>query len=188
MGIKEKLIMSMFVAVLGISLIVGGTSAYFTDVVSTDNTITTGSMELGLNNEEIFHIEDLVPGDTEETPFKLTNEGSMDMEDITLNTSYEIIDNGEPNNGDDLGNHLIVELLSNQGEEERLIFEKTLSELSENPQQIAEKFSAGSTAKEFTIRITFKDNGENQNHFQTDQVKLNWEFEAVQLGDNSSAS
>ncbi|PAE27346.1 hypothetical protein CHI07_19920 [Paenibacillus sp. 7884-2] len=187
MSIKGKLIMSSFLAILGISLIAGGTSAYFTSVVSTNNTITNGSLVLGLNKQEIFHIENLVPGDIQETQFKLTNEGSVDMGDITLHTSYEIMDNGEPNNGDDLGNHLIVELLSNQGREETQIFEKTLAELSHSPQQITKEFSAGSTAKEFTIRITFVDNGENQNHFQTDQLKFNWEFEAVQISGNTDA-
>ncbi|WP_174614856.1 TasA family protein [Virgibacillus ihumii] len=177
MNIKNKLITSFVAAVLGICLITGGTSAYFSDTASTNNTITTGSLNLGLNKEAIFQVEAFVPGETQETQFKLTNEGSMDMKDITLTTSYEIVDKGEPNNGDNMGEYLVVELLSNQ----ELIFEKTLAELNGNPQQIAKEFPAGSTAKQFMIRITFKDNGENQNHFQTDQLKLNWEFEAVQL-------
>ncbi|WP_425357508.1 TasA family protein [Lentibacillus jeotgali] len=83
---------------IGISLITGGTSAYFTDAASTDNTITTGSLDLGLNKEPIFQVEGLMPGGTQETQFKLINEGSMNIESITLNTSYDIVDKGEPNN------------------------------------------------------------------------------------------
>ncbi len=39
-----------------------------------------------------------MPGGTQETQFKLINEGSMNIESITLNTSYDIVDKGEPNN------------------------------------------------------------------------------------------
>lgn len=177
--------MSVVLGALGISLITGGTSAYFTDATSTYNTITTGSLDLGLNKETFFQIEDLMPRDTQEAQFSLTNEGSIDMKEVTLNTSYEVADKGEPNNGDNLGDHIMVVLLSNQGGEETLIFKKTLSELSDNPQRIAKRIPAGSTGKNFTIQMKFLDNGENQNHFQTDQLKLSWEFEAVQLVGNT---
>ncbi|UJL45656.1 SipW-dependent-type signal peptide-containing protein [Virgibacillus sp. NKC19-16] len=184
MTIKKKLAMSIVLAAVGLSLIVGGTSAYFTDTTSTDNRITTGSLDLGMDKETIFQIEDLVPGDTQDARFELTNDGSVDMKEIILNASYEVVDKGEPNSGDDLGNHILVELLSDQDGEETLVFEKTLAELNSNPQQIVESFPEEDTAKNFIVQFTFTDSGENQNHFQTDQLELNWEFEAVQRDGN----
>lgn len=180
MTVKKKLVMSIVLAALGLGLITGGTSAYFTDTISTDNTITTGSLDLGTNKETIFQMEDIVPGNTQDAEFELTNDGSVDIKEIILHASYEAVDNGEPNNGDDLGNHILVELLTNQDGEETIVVEKTLAELNDNPQQIVESFPAGEAAKNFTVRFTFTDNGEDQSHFQTDELELHWEFEAVQ--------
>ncbi|SFB36078.1 SipW-cognate class signal peptide [Lentibacillus halodurans] len=180
MTIRHELVMSIILAALGLSLITGGTTAYFTDVFSTDNQITTGSLDLGANKETIFQIEDLVPGDTQESRFELTNDGSVDMKEIILHASYEVVDKGEPNNGDNLGNYILVELLLNQDEEETRIFEKTLSELNDNSMPIVESFPAGDIAKNFTVRLTLVDNGEDQSHFQEDQLELNWEFKAIQ--------
>ncbi|GAB3055912.1 TasA family protein [Virgibacillus ainsalahensis] len=187
MSIRKKLIMSVALAAFGISLITGGTSAYFADTASTDNSITTGSLDLGLNKETIFQMEGLIPGDTQESEFTLTNDGNVDMKEITLNTTYEVVDQGGPNNDDDLGNHILVELFSHQDGNQTLVFEKTLAELSGNSEQIGEEIPSGDMEKHFTAHLTFIDNGENQNHFQTDELQLNWEFEAVQQSGNTDA-
>ncbi len=180
MSMKRNLVMSFATAALGLSLIAGGTVAYFNDTESATNTFTTGVLELGINKDVILNIENLVPGDTMHGNFVLTNDGTVDMKEIILHSSYEVVDNGESNHGDDLGDHIILEYIYNVYDRERVVFKKSLSELRDNPQQIMEKFPAGSKEGKFAVEFKFIDNDDDQNHFQTDELKLNWKFEAVQ--------
>ncbi|WP_158638668.1 TasA family protein [Metabacillus litoralis] len=180
MSIKRKLAMSIATAVLGLILISGGTVAYFNDTESATNTFTTGLLELGINKDIILKIDDLVPGDTMHGDFVLTNEGTVDMKEIILHSSYEVVDKGESNHDDDLGDHISVEYLYNVYDRETVVFKKLLSELKDNPQQIMDEFPAGSPEGKFAVRFKFIDNGKDQNHFQTDELTLNWNFEAVQ--------
>ncbi|PAF18459.1 cell division protein FtsN, partial [Shouchella clausii] len=94
---------------LGLSLITEGTAAYFNDKEPVTNTIETGILDLGINKETIFQLEDIVPGDSMTGNFELTNDGSVDMKEVKLHSSYEVVDNGEQNQGDDLGKHVRVE-------------------------------------------------------------------------------
>ena len=181
MNIQKKLVISMALAVFGLALIVGGTGAYFNDVDATNSTIKTGSVDLEINKETLFQIEDMVPGDITESSFELTNNGSVEMKEMRLHSSYEVVDNGEPNSGDDLGEHIHVNLFHHaENEEQKLVFETTLSELTDNPQQIGDVLTAEGEAEAFTVQFTFVDNKENQNHFQTDELKLTWELEGIQ--------
>lgn len=172
--------MCVATAVLGLGLIGGGTYAYFNDTEPTQNTFATGVLDLGLNKETIIEIEDIIPGDTVNGNFELTNDGTVDMGEVILNTSYEVVDKNKANDGDDLGDHIRVKFLSRTNEEGTVISEVMLSELADNPVEVLGEFPADSKPEKFTVRFEFVDNGENQNHFQGDGLKLNWEFVAEQ--------
>ena len=181
MKIRNELFNSMALAILGLSLIAGGTNAYFNDTKETTNTVEIGLMNLGINKESIIHLENFIPGDTIDGDFELTNDGSIDMRTVNLHSSYEIIDKGQNNNGDDLGAHIVVECFHQQDNQVNLLFKKKLSELNGTPIQIADQILKNSAPEKFTVRFSFIDNGENQNHFQGDTLNLKWEFEANQL-------
>ncbi|MCM3741193.1 CalY family protein [Oceanobacillus luteolus] len=174
----KELVTSIFFAMVGLSLIVGGTSAYFTDSKDTNNSFEIGLMELGIDTSSIIQLSDFIPGDSIQSDFELTNEGSIDMKEIQLITSYEIVDHGEPNEGDDLADYIIVELIHQ--EEKKSLFEKSLSQLNNEPTTILDSLPTQSTPQKFTVRFSFLDNGENQNHFQGDVLNLKWQFEAMQ--------
>ncbi|MGM7721643.1 TasA family protein [Metabacillus sp. Hm71] len=180
MSVKGKILTSIAMAALGLSLMTEGTVAYFNDKEPVTNTFTTGMLDLEINKETIFQLEDLVPGDTMTGNVELINDGSVDMKEVKLHSSYEVVDNGEPNQGDDLGKHIRVEFVRMVNGKQSVVFQKTLAELKASPQQVLKEFPAGSDAEKCMIRITFLNNGKDQNHFQGDQVKLTWEFEAVQ--------
>jgi spore coat-associated protein N len=167
-------------AALGFSLITEGTVAYFNDKEPVTNTIETGILDLGINKETIFQLEDIVPGDSMTGNFELTNDGSVDMKEVKLHSSYEVVDNGVQNQGDDLGNHIRVEFIRMVNGKQSVIFQKTLSELKASPQQVLKEIPVGSDAEKCMIRMTFINNGKDQNHFQGDQLKLTWEFDAIQ--------
>ena len=188
MDIKNKIIKSIIIATLGLSLIVGGTNAYFNDTKETKNTFEIGLMELGINKEYIIQIDNVVPGDTINRNFELTNDGTVDMKEVILHSSYEVVDKGENNNGDDLGDYINVEYLYHVNGEENELFEKRLSELMDNPTKILDDFAAESNPRKFTVRFSFVDNGGNQNHFQEDSLELKWEFEAIQRDGKPNSS
>ncbi|WP_067727079.1 TasA family protein [Oceanobacillus damuensis] len=180
MSIKRSLIISFITAALGISLVTGGTFAYFSDTEEAGSTFAAGLLDLGLNKETIIEITNLVPGDTVNGEFELTNDGTVDMKEVNLYSSYEVIDEGLNNGGDDLGNHIFVEFVHYENGEENVLFKKRLSELTDDPTKILENFEAESNPRTFSVRFSFEDNDKNQNHFQEDSLKLKWEFEAIQ--------
>lgn len=185
MSIKKKLGMGAATALLGITLIAGGTYAYFNDTEATNNTFAAGTLDLGINKETIIGIDNIKPGDTFFRDFQLSNDGSLDMKQVLLNSSYEIIDANGDNAGEDFGKHIMVEYLYKPIGKETLIFRKTLAELNNNPTQVLSNFPAGSKVANFTVQFKFIDNGQDQNIFQGDSIKLKWNFEAKQTDGQS---
>ncbi|WP_373893400.1 TasA family protein [Virgibacillus natechei] len=180
MNIKNRIMMCVVTAVLGLGLIGGGTYAYFNDTKATQNTFATGELDLGINKETIIDIPDIIPGETVDGKFELTNDGTVDMSEVVLHSTYEVTDNNKANDGDDLGEHIQVEFLDRANEEGDVISETTLSELTENPVKILDEFPADSKPEQFNVQFKFVDNGENQNHFQGNELELTWEFVAKQ--------
>ena len=62
MSLKKKLGMGVASAALGLSLIGGGTFAYFSDKEVSNNTFAAGTLDLALNPKTIVDIKDLKPG------------------------------------------------------------------------------------------------------------------------------
>ncbi|WP_100010391.1 TasA family protein [Lentibacillus sediminis] len=186
MSIKNKILCFVATAVLGLCLMGGGTYAYFSDSETAANTFAAGVLDLGLNKETIIEVDGIVPGDTVKGDFTLTNDGTVDMGEVVLASSYEVVDKHENNGDSDLGDHILVELRTKGSEE--VIFEKQLSELKDNPALVLESFTAGNKSEEFSVHFTFIENNENQNHFQGDALRLFWEFTAEQREGKTTVS
>ncbi|WP_313799824.1 TasA family protein [Cytobacillus sp.] len=180
MSIKKKIGLGIASAALGISLVGGGTFAYFSDAETTNNIFAAGTLDLGIDKEAIISIDNIKPGDGFFRYFQLSNNGSLDMKEIVLNTTYEVADVNGDNAGEDFGEHIMVEYLYNASGKDTVIFQNTLAEIKDNPIQILENFPAGAKNAKFTVQFKFVENNEDQNKFQGDSLKLKWSFEAKQ--------
>lgn len=188
MGIKKKLGLGIASATLGLSLVGGGTYAYFSDQEVTNNTFAAGTlqMELNANNDgenAIIDLDKLKPGDTVRRAFNLKNDGTLDISKVLLETNYNVVD-ANNNNSEDFGKHIVVKFLLNTTEGERLILSKPLNELQEMD-AVDVLAGHGLSANDpnyqnFYAEFEFVDNGKDQNEFQGDTLKLKWTFIAEQ--------
>ncbi len=189
MNIKKQVTMGIMTAALGIMLIVGGTFAFFSDSVTSNNTFAAGTLELGIDKSQLINIKNMKPGDSMIRDFELQNNGTLDMEKVVLETDYTVTDvNGD--NTEDFGEHIQVEFLYNVNNFDEVIFETTLAELKDmSPEAINQNIfypelgdkglPAGET-HDLLVKFVFIDNGEDQNQFQGDALQLEWTFTAYQ--------
>ena len=195
MGIKKRLGLGMASAALGIALIGGGTYAYFSDQEVTNNAFAAGTLDLSANPTALIDIDGLKPGDTMLREFVLSNDGSLKIENVNLETKYTVTDlNGD--NNDDFGKHIKVNFLWNWDQESEPIFETTLYELQKMDPDVVKRdiwdplweqeggLESGEN-HEFWVEFEFTDNGEEQNMYQGDSLGLEWTFNATQsAGEN----
>lgn len=190
MGFKKQLGLGIATAVIGLSLLGGGTYAYFSDSEATNNTFAAGTLDLSAEPSTIIEVEDLKPGDSMIRDFELKNTGTLDMGKVTLDTDYNIID-AEGDNGDaDFGEQIEVEFLYNADDLDEVIYETTLAELKEmSPEavnkhifypELGEKGLPAGKTHDLVVKFNFVDNGEDQNHFQGDELNLEWTFNGEQ--------
>ena len=197
MGIKKTLGLGVASAALGLSLIGGGTFAYFSDTAQSTATFAAGTLDLTSDPSVIVDISNLKPGDTVSKTFKLKNSGSLDIGSIKLKTTTEVTDTDWNNNGVDLSKFIKVKFLVNKDKatftSPTVVYETTLAalqaitpDLVDNQgtflEQIfteADGIKAG-TEDSFAVQFEFVDSGEAQNYFQKDKIKLTWDFEAKQ--------
>lgn len=190
MGIKKQIGMGVMSAAIGLSLVGGGTYAYFSDNAVTNNTFAAGTLDLAAEPTEIINVDNLKPGDSMVRTFELQNSGSLDIQKVTLDTDYTIIDaNGD--NTDNMGKHIQVEFLYNADKLDEVIYQTTLAELKNMaPEainehifypQFGEKGLPAGSLDDFAVKFKFVDNGEEQNEFQGDSLKLQWTFNAKQM-------
>lgn len=192
MSIKSKLGLGVATAVLGMGLIGGGTFAYFSDTAEASNTFAAGTLDLAVDPEVIIDVDDLSPGSWMIRAFDLVNNGSLDITEVLLSTSYEVED-AKGDNTDDFGKHIVVNFLENSDKSEEygpndIIFSTTLYELQQMTPDAVEKNVIGfenegsglpaGTQDTMYVEFEFVDNGEDQNQFQGDKLRLNWSFEA----------
>jgi len=190
MGIKKKLAYALSAAALGICLITGGTYAYFSDTAETSNTFAAGILDLSADPTTIINVENIKPGDSLYRNFSLTNEGTLDIEKVFVETAYSVTDAKGDNGEEDFGEHIEVEFLYNNDNSDEVIFRTTLAELVEmTPEAIdqnimypwyGEKGIAVDSTHDFTVKFNFVDTGENQNVFQGDSLDLTWTFVSIQ--------
>ncbi|MCE3198414.1 TasA family protein [Paenibacillus sonchi] len=196
MGIKKTLGLGIASAALGLSLIGGGTFAYFSDTATSTATFAAGTLDLNSDPSVIVDIQNLKPGDTVTKTFKLKNDGTLDIGSILLKTTTEVTDTLGDNNGVDLSKFIKVKFLKNNDKgtiisPEVVVYETTLDALKgQTPDLVnntgwdqilteADGIKAQSSDS-FTVKFEFVDTGEAQNYFQKDKLKLTWNFEAKQ--------
>ena len=202
MSIKKKLGLGVASAALGLSLIGGGTYAYFSDVETTNNTFAAGTLDLAVNPTTIINVDNIKPGDWMNRTFKLENKGSLDISKVILDTDYTVTDKNGNNGSEDFGKHIRVNFLKNDDKSgilnpSNVILSKTLFDLKEAQKdpdavdniskailwfgQPGEKdgLKAG-TSDDLYVQFEFVDNKEDQNKFQGDSLKLTWKFDAKQ--------
>ncbi|MBT2215477.1 cell division protein FtsN [Virgibacillus dakarensis] len=192
MSFKKKLGYALSSAALGLVLVTGGTFAYFSDTAETQNTFAAGTLDLSLDPEVIIDVENLIPGDSEFRTFYLENNGTVDIKEVILRTSYEVED-AKGDNTDDFGKHIRVNFLENADKSEDygyndIIFSTTLYDLQNMSPDAVEKNIVGiggeqsglpaGTNDTMFVAFEFVETEEDQNQFQGDKLKLDWSFEA----------
>lgn len=190
MSIKKQIGMGVMSAALGLSLIGGGTYAYFSSTETTNNTFAAGTLDLSVNPTTIIDVGELKPGDSVIRDFVLGNDGSLDIENVTLDTDYSVTDAQGDNNGEDFGKHIQVEFLYNADKLDEVIYETTLDQLKNmTPEAVSEhifyptlgeKGLPTGESDDLVVKFNFIDNGEDQNQFQGDSLELEWTFTAQQ--------
>lgn len=189
MGLKKQLGIGIASAALGISLISGGTYAYFSSSETSNNTFAAGTLDLSMEPTEMVDLDDLQPGDSITRDFELENSGSIDIGKVLLETDYSVVDD-EGDNTEDFGEHIQVEFLYNADKMDEVIYETTLADLKDmDPEAVNEEvfdeflgeggLEAGDK-DDLVVKFEFVDNGEDQNQFQGDELNLEWTFNAEQ--------
>ncbi|MFF2448519.1 TasA family protein [Neobacillus sp. NPDC058068] len=192
MGIKKKLGLGLASAALGLSLIGGGTYAFFSDTEVTHNTFAAGTLDLSVDPGVIVNLKDLKPGDTIMRDFTLANNGSLRIKDVQLKTAYTVTDAKGNNGAEDFGKHIMVRFLWNWDKENEPIFETTLSDLKAMSPDVVQKTVLDPFFKkngglepgavnDLWVQFDFVDNGKDQNVFQGDALNLDWTFIASQM-------
>ncbi|MGN5648095.1 biofilm matrix protein CalY [Bacillus sp. Brlt_9] len=190
MSLKKKLGMGVASAALGLSLIGGGTFAYFSDKEVSNNTFAAGTLDLTLDPKTLVDIKDLKPGDKVKKEFLLKNSGSLAIKDVQLATKYTVSDLKNDNAGEDFGKHIKVNFIWNWDKQSEPVYETTLADLQkENPDVLAKAIFApewgengglaAGTDDYLWVEFEFEDKGD-QNKFQGDSLSLEWTFNAHQ--------
>ncbi|MER2049244.1 MAG: CalY family protein [Solibacillus sp.] len=197
MSIKKKLAMGIATGALAVSMIGGGTYAYFSDTETSTNTFKAGTLDLALSPTEIINVDNIKPGDWMNRSFTLKNDGSLDIAKVLLVTDYEVTDaNG--NNVEDFAKHIRVNFMWNPDKDitgpwtsmDNVIYKTTLADLKGmTPDAVANKvfmpfeerggLKAGGSDT-LGVQFEFVENNADQNKFQGDSLKLTWKFEAKQ--------
>ncbi|WP_369900546.1 TasA family protein [Bacillus manliponensis] len=189
MSLKKKLGMGVASAALGLSLIGGGTFAFFSDKAETNNTFAAGTLDLSVDPTTIVNVGNLKPGDTIKRDFKLENKGTLDIKKVLLKTDYKVVD-AKGDNKEDFGKHIKVTFLKNVDKHETIVKQTTLDKLKGDTLTAVDNdlsawfwdekgISAGKNDK-FTVKFEFVDNKKDQNEFQGDKLELKWTFDAQQ--------
>lgn len=203
MSIKKKLGLGVASAALGLSLIGGGTYAYFSDSDTSTNTFAAGTLDIETNPEVIINVDNIKPGDWMERTFKLENKGTLDIARVLLNTAYTVTDANNNNGNNDFGSHIYVDFLVNtDGDADyEVIDSKSLAQLKNTTEtdlavewqaeverqrhgghrvewSLVDGIAAG-TVDNFKVKVYFKNQGD-QNVFQGDSLELKWKFTAEQ--------
>ncbi len=191
MSFKKKLGLGIASAALGVSLVGGGTFAYFSDTAEATGTFAAGTLDLSADPTTIIDVDNIKPGDTMLRSFDLVNGGSLDIASITLATDYTVGD-AQGDNVEDFGKYIRVNFLMNADKLDVPIFSTTLEDLKGMSPDVIEgnifsgwlaerggKLAAGTSDKLY-VQYEFVDNGLDQNEFQGDSLELKWTFNAMQ--------
>ena len=190
MGFTKTISKGVMTAALGLSLMGGGTFAYFSDTFETKNTFAAGTLDLSINPNAVVNIDNIKPGDEVYREFTFENKGSLDIYQVLLDTKYSVED-AKSDNKDDLANHIKVTIMYNTSSATVPVVETTLAQLKEKqPDLTAIDEFVGTTQRpdgippgekeKMFVLFQFVDNGEDQNQFQGDKLQVDWTFNAKQ--------
>jgi spore coat-associated protein N len=189
MNLKKKLGLGVASAALGLSLVGGGTYAYFSDSATETGTFAAGTLDIDTNPSAMVTMNNIKPGDHMYRTFKLENNGTLDIKKVLLDTAYTITDANNNNGVDDLGKHIRVDILANDDKNSAIIWSKSLYDIknSADPDAVADGWFSyetsgikANTSDDLYVVFTFVDNGQDQNKFQGDSLNLTWTFNAQQ--------
>lgn len=202
MGLKKKLAMGIATGALAVSMIGGGTYAYFNDVETSTNTFAAGTLDLSLTPQEIINVTNIKPGDWMNREFTLNNDGSLDISKILLGTEYTVTD-AKGDNVEDFGKYIRVNFMWNGDKAflgpwspDQVVYHTTLDQLQNmTPDAVANEIfipyleekgglKAGDSDTLY-VQFEFVDNGKDQNEFQGDSLELKWTFDAKQTAGES---
>ena len=194
MNLKKKLAMGIASGALAVSLIGGGTYAYFNDVEVNNSSFAAGTLDINVAGNDaanaIIDLSNIKPGDTMLRTFKLNNIGSLDVSKVLLTSSYTVNDANGNNAGADLGEHIKVKFIINNDKRTEVVHETTLKALS--TADVTDRDLLGwilggepgglraGSSDTLTVKYEFVDNKADQNKFQGDSLKLKWTFDAKQ--------
>ncbi|CAH1213506.1 Major biofilm matrix component [Paenibacillus auburnensis] len=192
MNIKKTLGLGVASAALGLTLVGGGTFAYFSDSAQSTAAFNNGTLSLTSDPAVIVDLSNLKPGDLITRDFKLKNDGSLDIPKVLLKTSSAVTDTNNNNGSHNLKDDIIVTFLNNNDKKQPEVLVISLADLeSQSPDLVARKLlgtvlggeksgiKAG-TEDKLTVQFAFKETFQPQNYYQGDKLKLTWNFEASQ--------
>lgn len=204
MGIKKKLGLGIGAAALGLSLVGGGTFAYFNDTSTIHNEFKSGTLVMDVNKAWNFplnfNLKNIKPGDKWERQFVLQNKGSLDIGNTlmsvtnvgtdnalldTLTVKYfvdatpPVVDPGTPDAGYLLLNSQDITLREAiNGDFAGKIKPQYIT--ADNKLNLTPIGLASGTENRFRIQIEFPDTGAPQNTLQGLTADVDFNFDARQ--------
>lgn len=194
MNLKKKLATGIVTGALAISMIGGGTYAYFNDVEVNNSSFAAGTLDINVAGNDaanaIINVSNLKPGDTMLRTFKLNNTGTLDVSKVLLTSKYTVADANGNNAGADFGDHIKVKFLVNNDKMTEVVHETTLKNLSQS--DVTDRDLLGwilggendglkaKSSDTLSVMFEFVDNKADQNVFQGDSLSLEWTFDAKQ--------
>ncbi|WP_156288279.1 TasA family protein [Oceanobacillus salinisoli] len=195
MDFKKKMGTGILAGALGLSLVGGGTYAAFNDVEEIDNFFSAGTLDLVTSTDVLFDISNLKPGDHITETLTLTNNGSLEIDEILLNgfaSGWEdvlhthLTDNGKNSKAEFLSQFQVEVLeevitlndLVNNFEDKEITFEGT-----ETPALVPGE------SMDLEVKVTFVEDDTRyddsrlfeQNKYQGEGATINLRFEATQM-------
>lgn len=182
MSVKKHIVMGMITGLAGMALISGGTVAFFSDDIYTENKVLSGTLDLDISDNDgvLFEFVNKKPGDTFDYSFDLINAGTLGMKDITLYSDYETANRDGVLEKNGFAEQLLVTKLQVDGHNVLPKEKMTLAALKENPVILAENIASSSSALQVYVAFEFIKTEKDQNKYQGNTMKLHWTFEAIQ--------
>lgn len=173
--------MGMLTGLVGMALISGGTVAFFSDAIYTENKVLSGTLDLDISDNDgvLFEFSNKKPGDKFDYSFDLMNAGTLGMKDITLYSDYEISNRDGVIEKNGFADQILIKKIQVDGKNV-LPKEMTLAAMKENPIILAENIASKSKALQVYVMFEFIRTEKDQNKYQGNTMDLHWTFEAIQ--------
>lgn len=192
MNVKKTLGLGVVSAALGLTLVGGGTFAYFSSTSTSFSSFNNGTLSLKSDPSVIVNLSNLKPGDTVLRDFKLKNDGTLNIPKVILRTSSAITDAQGDNGSHNFKDDIIVTFLVNKDKKESPLLVISLADLEQESPDLVARGIVGAilggeksgikagTSDNLTIQFAFKETLQPQNYYQGDTLALTLNFEANQ--------